>query len=307
MGEEKNFEYVQRTVGRAVRVEGFGFWTGQDVCLEFVPAEAGSGVRFVRTDLPGSEPIPARLACRVSKPRQTSLGFRGVRVDMVEHVLAAVAACGVDNLEIRVNGPEMPGLDGSSAPFFAALQKARIVSLGLPRPVRVVREPFVFESGSARIEFLPSNGGGVSFGYRLDYPTAPDGRRNPIPAQEFQSALSAETFGEEIAPARTFLLESEAKQLLALGLCHRVSERDVLVFGSDGPIGNRLRFDNEAARHKTLDMIGDFSLAETPIVGCLRGCRSGHQQNADALAEWLERVKPEFLSREAAAKQSTAH
>lgn len=293
MSSSINENFRQRTLaGRAI-VEGFGFWTGEDVRVEMVPAPENSGVFFRRIDSPDAAPLPARLEYRTAKPRQTSLVRGETRVDMVEHLLAAVRGAGIDNLEIRVNASEIPGFDGSARFFLTALERAGIREQSAPRRRRIVRETYRFGNKEQWIEVRPASGGVPIYGYTLDYPPTSDGTPNPIRPQRFETALDAESFRSAVAPARTFLLETEAQQLLSLGLCRRVSERDVLVFGPDGVIGNKLLFDNECARHKVLDMIGDFSLTDEIVVGEIRACRTGHQQNADALAELLEAIEPE--------------
>lgn len=283
----------QRTLADKAVITGFGFWTGEDVRVEMIPAPENSGVFFRRVDLADSEPVPARLEFRTAKPRQTSLERGDVRIDMVEHLLAAVRGAGIDNLEIRASASEIPGFDGSAAPFLAAIQSVGVVSQRALRRQRIVRDVYRFGTKDQWLEIKPATGPYSVYRYEIDYPPLADNAPNPIRRQAFAAILDAETFAAQIAPARTFLLDSEAKQLLALGLCRRVSEKDVLVFGPDGVIGNTLRFENECARHKVLDMIGDFSLAETPILAEITAHRTGHQQNAEALAELLEAIDPE--------------
>lgn len=281
----------QRTIARRAFVSGFGFWSGQDVLLEFLPAPEDYGIRFVRTDLAGEPPLPALVDYRIAKPRQTSLADGDLRVDMIEHVMAAFRGLSIDNCQIKIGGPEMPGIDGSAAPFVEAIQEAGIWLQSSPKRIRVLREPIHLAGENWEIEASPSVSGETVFSYELDYSdsTSP----HPIGRQAFEVRLTPEIFVREVAGARTFLTESEAEQLLELGLCGRVTSRDVLVFGPNGPIENRLRFDNECARHKVLDMIGDFALADALIVGSFRARRTGHQQNAELLLEVLDRTEIE--------------
>ena len=195
--------------------------------------------------------------------------------------MAALSGAEIDNCEIRINGPEMPGFDGSAAPFFRLLKTAGTIEQPALRPMRVIRQTYRFGDENGGLVVRPSTTGRSLFSYTLQY--AP-----PIGEQRFEIRLDPDAFEREVAPARTFLLRSEAEQLLALGLCRRVTERDVLVFGENGPVGNTLRFENEPARHKALDMIGDFALAGCALLGEFYATRTGHQQNADALAEILE-------------------
>ena len=279
--------FSQTTVAKRAVLLGFGFWTGIDTTVEFLPAPPGSGIYFVRTDLPSAPPIAAVVANRVDKPRQTSLAVEGAQVDMVEHLLAAARGMGISNLEIRVSSAEIPGFDGSARPFALALKEAGKQDQQVPRPARVVGNTYRFGDDQRWIEISPPQGMDSVYRYDIDY-TAAAGGRGGIGSQFFESTLTEETFLDEIAPARTFLLESEAQQLRAAGLCQRVQYGDVLVFGQDGPIENHLLWENECARHKVLDMIGDFSLADTPILGTFRAWRTGHSQNAAALRELLK-------------------
>lgn len=282
----------QKTLAKPIRVDGFGFWTGQDVRFEFCPADENAGIRFIRTDRPEAPPIPARVEYRDRKPRQTSLTYGEARVDMIEHVMAALAGAGIDNAEIRIDGAEMPGLDGSALPFFEAILEAGIAEQSAERSQTIVREAFRIGDDSTGLEIAPTGEDVSLYAYRLEYPTPSDGRPNPIRPQSFEIRLTAEIFGREIAPARTFLLRSEADYLLSRGLCQRVSPKDVLVFDDDGPLENRLRFENEPARHKILDLIGDFALGGRPILGEFRATKTGHQQNADALTTILHHDTP---------------
>lgn len=280
----------QKTIARRACVNGFGFWSGQDVLLEFLPAPENYGIRFVRTDMAGEEPLPALLEYRIAKPRQTSLARGDFQVDMVEHVMSALNGLFIDNCQVRINGPEMPGIDGSAMPFVKELGKAGIKIQSAPKKIRIVTEPVSLITPRGEVCVFPSESGEISYRYDLDY--ASKGQLTPpIPTQSFETVLSPSTYVKEIAPARTFLTYAEADQLLELGLCRRVTPRDVLVFGDKGPVNNRLRYDTECARHKTLDMIGDFALAGELIVGRFHAKRSGHQLNADLLVEILDRCE----------------
>lgn len=271
---------LQYTPASPVAVEGFGFWTGADVRLEFHPAPPDTGIIFTRCDLPGRPKIPALVKYREPKPRQTSLVLGDARVDMVEHVLAALKALQIDNCIICTNAPEMPGCDGSSAPFVRALQSCERLCQPAIRNVRFVTEPFAIEDKNGRIDVEPNFEGKAVFHYRLNY-----GENNPIGKQEYRFELGSEAFIANIMSARTFLMKHEADQLLATGLCERVTPKDVLVFSEEGPIENSLHYENECVRHKVLDMVGDFSLCNYDIIGTFEARRSGHQLNSECLIE----------------------
>lgn len=272
----------QRTIAGPVRVAGFGYWSGRDVCLEFRPAPADSGIVFVRADLPGLPRIAASIDNRCDTPRRTSLQCGSAVVEMVEHVLAALAGLGIDNCEVWSDQPEMPGGDGSALPFVEALERAGIVELDAPRTCRVVRRVVRLGTADSWIEARPAHSASTSLSYELDY-----GPASPIARQSHHVRLSPEVFRRELAPCRTFMLREEAEWLLAQGYGTRAGPRDLLVFGPEGPIDNSLRFANECARHKMLDMVGDLALAQAPWIGEFRAYRSGHRLNAELVRRLL--------------------
>lgn len=272
----------QRTIASAVGVEGFGYWSGRDVSVEFRPAEAGAGVVFVRRDLPGRPRIKACIENRVESPRRTSLCVGGACVEMVEHIMAALAGLCVDNCEVWVDQPEMPACDGSALPLVEALQSAGIVGQDVPRPRRVVRETVRLGGRDSWIEVRPLAAQGTFLRYQLDY-----GPHSPIGRQTYELRLTPESFRDELAPCRTFMLQEECEALLAQGLCRRATVRDLLVFGPNGPLDNVLRFPDECVRHKLLDMVGDLGLAGCDLIGQFVAHRSGHRHNAELVRSIL--------------------
>ena len=274
----------QRSIASVAAVSGFGFFGGRDVRLEFHPAGANEGIVFVRSDLGRSARVRADVTHRVESPRRTSLEADGVRVEMVEHVMAALAGLDVDNCEVWVDQAEMPGVDGSSRPFVEALDRAGYVELPVPRRRIVVRDVLRVGTDDCWIEARPSIQQGLDVEYRLDY-----GDTGPMGRQTFRLTVTPRAFRDSLAPSRTFLLKEEAEGLLALGLGERVSPRDVLVFGPEGPMENRLRFEDECARHKTLDLIGDLALARCDVVASIVAYRSGHRLNAELARALLAR------------------
>jgi UDP-3-O-acyl N-acetylglucosamine deacetylase len=201
---------------------------------------------------------------------------------MVEHVLAACAGLEVDNCEIWVDQTEMPGCDGSSQAFVDALAQAGIVEQSAFREQLVVTEVTRVGDDESWVEIRPRPRGGFAVKYRLDY-----GSENAIGRQTIEFVLTAKSFCRELASARTFLLESEAEWLRECGLGTRVTVKDLVVFGDEGPIGNELRFEDECVRHKTLDLVGDFALAGCEIVGQVIAYRSGHRLNAELVRALL--------------------
>lgn len=266
----------QRTLAAPAVVEGFGYWTGKDVRVEFRPAAADTGVAFVRADLARPARIRATVANRVETPRRTTLRAGGASVEMVEHIMAALGGLGIDNCEIWVNAAEMPGLDGSSLPFVEALTAAGVVEQNAPRPMLCVRDITRLGNDENWVEARPSTSGGLSIKFHLDY-----GAGNAIGRQTLTLPVTPDSFRRELAPSRTFMLKAEADWLLAQGLGRRATLKDLLVFDTDGPIDNELRFRDECVRHKTLDLIGDLSLAGCDLAAHIVAYRSGHRLNAE--------------------------
>ena len=277
---------LQRTIAAPVIVRGFGFWTGEDITVEFRPAPIGTGLVFVRTDLAGQPRIPATVEYREDKPRQTSLAIGNVRIDMIEHLLAALSALRIDNCEIRVDRPEMPGMDGSSAPFFKALEKAKPIAQPAIRPVRIVRQAFRVGDEKSYIDVRPSSDLETIYRYHLDFASNP-----AIGNQTASIALSPESFKRELMNCRTFLTKSEADNLVAMGLCRRVTAQNVLVFDENGPMENSVLYQNECARHKVLDMVGDFALAPFDWIGDFDAHFSGHHLNAECVRQLFENTE----------------
>lgn len=272
----------QHTIAKTVEVTGFGYWSGQDIRVEFRPADVGTGLVFVRRDIAALPRIAAVVANRIETPLRTTLSSEGVAVEMVEHVLAACAGLEVDNCEIWVDQPEMPGCDGSSQAFVDALTRAGVVEQKAIRERLVVKEVTRVGDGESWVEIRPRPRGGFSLRYRLDY-----GSDSAIGRQTIELVVTPSAFRRELAPARTFLLEAEAEWLRSRGLGTRVTVQDLVVFGDQGPIGNELRFDDECVRHKALDLVGDFALAGCEIVGQVIAHRSGHRLNAELVRALL--------------------
>lgn len=278
----------QQTIAQVAEVQGFGYWSGKDVCVEFRPAAEHAGLVFVRRDLDSCPRIPALISQRVETPLRTTLVSSGASVEMVEHVLAACAGLQIDNCEIWVDQPELPGMDGSSLAFVEALLAAGITKQAANREQLVITEPTRVGDDESWLEARPARRGvtskhsGFRVKYRLDY-----GSGNAIGRETLELQVDRQTFCSDLAPARTFLLQAEAEWLRSRGLGQRVTPQDVLVFDAEGPIDNELRFENECVRHKILDLVGDFALAGCDMVGSFIAHRSGHRQNADLVRALL--------------------
>ena len=265
----------QRTIARPAEFHGFGFLTGADVTLRFLPDDEHSGIRFQRVDLPGTKPIPATLEHVVTRQRRTAISNGEATVELIEHVMAALAGLQIDNCLVQLNATEAPGADGSSLGFVYSLLEAGIVEQSASRDVLVIRQPARASDGNhMEISAGPVFRRTLVISYELDY-----GPRSPIKPQLLTFEFSPETFVANLAFARTFVLETEVAALKAQGYGTRVTEKDLLVFGTDGVIGNELRATDECVRHKVLDCIGDFALLGCDIHGHFRAYRSGHNLN----------------------------
>jgi UDP-3-O-[3-hydroxymyristoyl] N-acetylglucosamine deacetylase len=266
----------QRTIAAPALIEGVGYWSGRSVRVEFRPAPADTGIVFVRADMTDCPRIPANIAHCVEMPRRTVLQNGAAGVEMVEHLMAALSGLQIDNCEVWVNQPEMPGCDGSCLPFVEALRSAGAVEQSAVRRRLAVRRPTRVGTNESWIEARPCGSNKTILRYELDY-----GSGNPIGRQSLEVSLSPRHFHMNLAPSRTFVLESEAAALRASGLGIHATYKDLLIFGSRGPIENKLRFPDECVRHKLADMVGDLAMAGCDLIGRFAAYRSGHRLNAE--------------------------
>ena len=266
----------QRTVARQAEVTGIGLLTGASVRLRFRPAPPSTGVVFVRKDLRPVQQIPARVEHVTATHRRTTLGHEQTQVALVEHVLAALAGLRIDNCYVELNAAEPPGFDGSARPFVDALQQAGVQLQPGRRTIWCVDSPVVVAKNGATLTLHPDPRDDLIITYLLDY-----GANSPIGRQAHTERITPENFANGLAGCRTFILESEVVQLRQQGLGVRTTTKDLLVFGTSGPVNNRLRYANEPARHKVLDLVGDLSLLNHDVRGHLVAYRSGHQLNIE--------------------------
>ncbi len=244
---------MRRTIARPADVAGVGLHLGVPCTLSFLPALSGTGIRFVRRDLDGATAIPALADRAILTERRTQLGEEPNAVHTVEHVLAAVAALGIDDLVISLDGPEPPIMDGSAGPFFEALRSAGFaeqpgfVHWGrLTAPVRM-------EDGDSVYEAFPADA--LSLDVSIDFPHPLIGR------QRFALAIGAESFARELGFARTFGFVHEVEYLRSRGLIKGASTQNAIVLDGEGVVDNALRSPDEFVRHKMMDCVGDLALA----------------------------------------------
>jgi UDP-3-O-[3-hydroxymyristoyl] N-acetylglucosamine deacetylase len=278
----------QQTLASTAVVEGVGYWSGQDVRVEFRPAPPHGGVVFVRDDLPGCPRVQAAVANRFEMPRRTVLRRGEAIVEMVEHIMAALVGLQIDNCEVWVDRAEMPGCDGSCLPFVAALRQVGVVQQDAPRTRRMITRVIHLGNEESWIEARPGGAGRTVLQYELDY-----GSGSPIGRQSLEILLSPRFFHLNLAPSRTFLLEHEAAALRARGLGQRATPQDLLVFNAGGPIDNHLRFPDECVRHKIVDLIGDLGLAGCDFGGHFVAYRSGHRLNAELVRTIMAETDPQ--------------
>lgn len=269
----------QRTIGGPVEFTGQGLFSGVESSLRLLPACAGQGIVFRRTDLSGAPDIPAELTYAVEDPaRVTSLENGVARVRMVEHVLSSAFGLGVDNLLVEVGAEEIPAGDGSASTFVDMIRSAGIVEQTDSVDIEIIRFAIQVGDSYKRMEIVPC-AGGRRVSYVLDY-----GDRF-VGTQTVSFLLDERTYVEQVAPARTFVLRPEIEGFLSVGLGGGATAENLVVLEEDGAAEGGLRFPDECARHKIVDILGDLSLAGRPFHGHVRGRRTGHADNLELAAK----------------------
>ncbi len=270
----------QRTIETEVRCSGIGLHTGAPVTLVLKPASEGYGVTFRRTDLPQAPAIPALHSNVVDTSLATTLGKDGVRVGTVEHLCAALGGLGVDNLRIELDGPEVPIMDGSAAPFGYLLRSAGVVEQRRTKKFLVVRKKVSIRDGDKLAEISPAQQFSVRCNIDFKHPLISD--------QSFEVQFSDRTFHREISRARTFGFLRDVQALKRAGLALGGSLENAIVvdeFSILNPDG--LRFPDEFVRHKILDAMGDLFLIGMPVIGHVTAHKSGHALNHRLVTQLL--------------------
>ncbi|HEY9644560.1 MAG TPA: UDP-3-O-acyl-N-acetylglucosamine deacetylase [Coleofasciculaceae cyanobacterium] len=272
----------QHTVAIAVERSGIGLHSGLFTQVRILPAEAGQGRYFVRTDLADTPTIRAEIASVRQTLLSTELVQDQASVRTVEHLLAALAGMGIDNARIEIQGSEVPLLDGSAQGWVEAIAEAGFCPQAAARPRAILTEPIWIRQADAFVAALPAPELRFTYGIDFDLPAIGNQWYSWSPAQE--------SFAEAIAPARTFGLAHQIEQLRQNGLIKGGSLENALVCGKEGWINPPLRFSNEPVRHKLLDLVGDLSLLETfPQMHVLayKASHALHAQLAQRLAQVL--------------------
>ncbi len=282
----------QRTLRSLVRATGVGLHTGERVTLTLRPAAAGSGIRFRRTDLAEPREFQVTPESVCDTRLCSALEGNGAKVATVEHLMSALAGLGIDNLHIDLDGPEVPILDGSAAPFVYLLQSTGIETQNAAKRFIRVKRAVRVEEGDKWAEFTPHEGYTLAFRIDFDHPVFKHS------AREIRLDFAKQSYIQEVSRARTFGFTREVEYLrsngLALGgtLDNAIVMDEFRVLNSDG-----LRYADEFVKHKVLDAVGDLYLTGHPILGAFSAYKSGHGLNnkllralmADATAwEWAE-------------------
>jgi len=276
-------KYIQqKTLGGTIEFSGIALHTGKEASVRILPAEPDTGYRFRLSDVPGHPEVEASVHNIRDTLLATSLGFNGVSIKTVEHLLSGLAGCGVDNSLIEVSGQEIPILDGSAAPFVRGVEMVGLVEQDVPkRMMRILGEIEARENGS-RAVLEPADRFSVSFTIDFAHPL--------IGHQEMEFDYSPEAFGSEIAFARTFGFLKDVQGMVDKGLALGGSLENAVVLGDDRVLNpGGLRSPDEFVRHKILDSIGDLSLLGIPIIGAYKGFKAGHRINRLLMQEVLAR------------------
>ena len=269
--------HPEQTIRSEIEFRGVGLHSGAEVSMRLVPAPAGSGIVFRRTDLDGFEiPATGRNVAKVSYA--TSLMRGSVLISTTEHLLSALIGFGVDNVIVEVDNLELPILDGSALPYVEAFQEAGLKQQRRRREyLRILKEVEVREGGKF-IGVYPGTGYGID--YMIDFP-------QPIGSARFQGDLESGDYARLIAPARTFGFKEDEPKLRDMGLIRGASEECVIVLTAEGVQNGPLRFTDEFVRHKVLDLIGDLALAGRRIQGRVMAVRAGHAMHTALVQKLL--------------------
>lgn len=293
---------MQHTLISPVSIEGIGLHSGKSVTLTLYPARANNGIVFLRSDIfDRDNRIEALWSNVVDTKLCTVIANKdNVRVGTIEHLMAALRGCGVDNAVVELNGPEVPIMDGSSMPFIEAIEQSGIEAQNVARrSIKILKEVRVEKDGKI-VTLTPSSTSEFNGGIDFNHPS--------IGRQEYSTTLLNGNFKHDIAEARTFGFLHEVEFLRKNGLALGGSMDNAIVLDEKGVMNpSGLRFDNEFIRHKILDAIGDLYLAGAPILGAYDGSKAGHEMNNAILhALFADQSAWEYVSAPASAGNTRA-
>ena len=271
----------QRSIGKPIVIKGVGLHTGRKCRATFLPAPENAGIKFVRTDLPGSPSFTAHVNNVVDVVRGTTLGQGEARVYTIEHVLSALNGLEVDNVTIEMDENEPPVMDGSAKTFVEQIRAAGIVDQSAPKNYFTVAAPFEYNANQTRIRIEPSDR--LAIDCQVDY-------NHPVIGVQRLSFVRGDDYAAQIAPARTFCFDYEIEALKKNGLAKGGSLDNAIVVGAEGIYnpGESLRFNDEFVRHKILDLMGDLMLVGRPIRAKIIAERCGHGHNVKFLRALLQ-------------------
>jgi UDP-3-O-[3-hydroxymyristoyl] N-acetylglucosamine deacetylase len=257
----------QTTLKSEANCAGIGLHSGRKVQLSLKPAPVDSGIVFRRLDAEKTE-IPATAEHLSHINHATCLARNGVRIETIEHLLAALRALGVDNAVVELDGPEVPIMDGSAAPFIYLIHEAGIRSQGASRSFLQLSRPVSVDEGGRFVAAYPCDHLRLSYTINFDHPL--------LKHQEYSTEIDETSFADEIAPARTFGFMKEVELMRQSGLALGGSLDNAIVVGETGVLNNPLRFPDEFVRHKILDLLGDLVLLGKPLLAHVVALRAGH-------------------------------
>jgi len=277
-------DYKQRTLMNEVGCTGIGLHTGEKVKIKLRPAPANSGIKFVRTDLKGHPEVEVRFDNVFDTTLATTIGTNGCKVSTIEHLMAAFFGLGIDNAVVELDGPEVPIMDGSAAPFVFLIKSGDVREQKSPKQFIIIKKPFKVDDGNRSVCIYPSKELKITYMIDFQHPLL----RN----QEYELTFSGRDFIREISTARTFGFMKDVETLKKNGFA-RGGSLDNAVVIDDFRIINEggLRFDDEFVRHKILDFIGDISIVGSPIIGHFVIKKSGHFLNQHMLRKLMESKK----------------
>jgi UDP-3-O-[3-hydroxymyristoyl] N-acetylglucosamine deacetylase len=269
---------LEQTIAEPLEFSGIGLHSGAPVNMRMLPAPAGSGIVFRRTDLDNFE--IAAIGRNVAKVSYaTSLMRQGVLISTTEHILSALIGMGVDNVIVEIDNLELPILDGSALPYVEAFLRAGIRTQRRRREAIRVLHAIEVREGDKFIGIYP--GSGYNIQYAIQFPA-------PIGYQCADVDLAAEIYGTEIAPARTFGYKADEERLRNMGLIRGAGPSNAIILGEHGPENGPLRFADEYVRHKVLDLVGDLALAGRRIEGRVVAERAGHAMHTALVQRLLK-------------------
>ncbi len=268
----------QKTIKSEISFTGIGIHTGKIINIRLIPAQRDTGVVFYRKDKGVS--FKAKLPFVIDTSLATTIGFDGIKIRTVEHLLASFHALGITNIIVELDGGEIPVMDGSALKFVEAILQVGIAKQGKTMPILKITNPFIYEEKFSRVSVFPHKGFRITYKIFYEHPL--------IGEQTLSMDINGTNFVREIAPARTFGFLRDIQYLLKNGFARGGSLDNAIVLDEKGLVGSSLRFRDEFVRHKILDALGDFSLLGYPLQGHFVIEKGGHTAHVNFLKNLLQ-------------------